>query len=666
MSTGISIDIGYSSELHTRLLEAARRRWRLSRDRFSGRHKAWEISEESAQAFLKLDTKDSQRQQLKDQGSPQYVTIEIPYSYAQMLAAHTYWASVFLSRSPIFQYAGRHGETENSVQAIEALIDYQMTAGTNLVPLYLWLMDVAKYGIGVVGTFWDREEIVSSQIVERPKSFMGLPIPGTKEKVRVSEASLGYLGNRLYNVRPFDFFPDPRVPITRFQDGEFCGRMVEVGWNFIRRRQVSGTYKNVDVLRKTKPRRDRSMRDEGSSLLVLPNRGDNASSEFMTGGQTSTTLMGQYEDKLEYVELLEMYIDLVPEEWGLGASKYPEKWVVVVGNDAVVLHAGPLGCWHNRFPFDIIEYELEAYGLFKRSALEIQKPLNDTLTWLFNSHFHNVRKVLNDQLVVDPSRIEMKDLLDPKPGRIIRLKPDAYGTNAAEAIHQLQINDITRSHLQDAQVVIRLLNFLMGVNENMLGSTQIGGRKTATEVRTAGAFGANRLKIHSEFFSAQGFAPLAAKMIQNSQQYYDIEKQFRIAGPLLQRAQSFINVNQETIAGFYDYVPIDGTMPIDRYAMAALWKDIMTQMAGIPSLMMQYDLGAIFAHVAHLTGIRNLQQFKLEIQPDAALLQQVQMGNVVPLKPGGKGGGSPALITNDGGTQRPAGPAPVAGVGNPS
>lgn len=664
MSTGLSIDISYKSDLHTRLLEAVRRRWRLSRDRMSGRHKAWETSEETAQAYLKLDSKDSQRQQLKEQGAPQYVTIEIPYSYAQMLAAHTYWASVFLGRSPIFQYAGRHGETEDAVQAIEALVDYQMTAGGNLVPLYLWLLDAAKYGLGVLGTFWDREEVVVSQIIEQPKIFMGIPVPGTSQKVRQSQRTLGYLGNRLYNVRPFDFFPDPRVPITRFQDGEFCGRIVEVGWNFVRRREDAGTYKNIDILKRSRPRRDRSMRDDGSPQLVLPNRDDNASTEFTSGGQTSTTLVGQHEDKLEYVELLEMHIDLVPREWGLGSSGFPEKWVVVVGNDAVVLHAGPLGCAHNKFPFDIIEYELEAYGLFKRSALEVQKPLNDTLTWLFNAHMHNVRKTLNNELIVDPSKIEMKDLLDPKAGKIIRLKPDAYGTDPKQAVSQLQVVDITRSHIADSQVVIRLLNFLMGVSENMMGGPTVGGRRTATENRLAAGFGSSRLKISSEFWSAQGWSPLAQKIVQNSQQYYDTERMFRVAGPLLQRAKAFINVDPSAIVGFYDYVPIDGTMPIDRYAMAALWKELMTQMAALPSLMMQYDLGAIFAHVAHLTGIRNLQQFKLGISPDDQLIQQVQMGNVIPLR-GGKGGqpGSPAVITGDGGTSRAAGPSPVAGVG---
>ena len=115
------------------------------------------------------------------------------------------------------------------------------------------------------------------------------------------------------------------------------------------------------------------------------------------------------EDKLDFVSLLEMGVELIPSEWGMGSSNMPEKWMITIGNDAVILRCAPLGCLHNQFPFSVMEYEIEGYSIFKRGMLETMRPLNDVLTWLFNAHFHNVRKVLNDQLIVDPSRLVMKD-----------------------------------------------------------------------------------------------------------------------------------------------------------------------------------------------------------------------------------------------------------------
>ena len=94
LSMGLSIDISYNGELHRKILDAVRRRHRLSRGKFSERHTAWKQSEETALAYLNLDDNDERRKSSRDSGKPQYVTIDIPYSYAQMLAAHTYWTSI--------------------------------------------------------------------------------------------------------------------------------------------------------------------------------------------------------------------------------------------------------------------------------------------------------------------------------------------------------------------------------------------------------------------------------------------------------------------------------------------------------------------------------------------------------------------------------------------
>lgn len=654
---GISIPFGKEKDSkHGKVLDAVKRRWKLSRDKISERYKVWEDMEKKFVAYLPATEADKKRKDSSEKGKPKYVTIEVPYSYAQLLAAHTYWTSVFLGRAPVYQFTGRHGESEHKVQALEAVMDYQLNVGKHMVPLYLWLMDVGKYGVGIVGNYWDKELIHVSNIIEQPKQWMGVPIPGTKEKVRQTAEVTAYMGNKIFNVRPFDWFPDPRVPLSNFQQGEFCGRYVEVGWNYVKRRGAQGLYQNVEELKGTKP--GTWLREGGSAAagqgVTLPNSG--AAGDVNYQGSPSS----MEEDKLDFVALLEMCIELIPSEWGFGSSKMPEKWMFTVANDAVIVRAAPLGCLHNQFPFAIMEYEIEGYGVFKRGMLETLRPLNDVMTWLFNAHFHNVRKVLNDQLVVDPSRLVMKDVTDPEAGRLIRLRPEAYGTPAADAIHQLQVVDITRSHLADSQIVAEMIQRLSGVTDNIMGLVNTGGRKTATEVRTSSTFGINRLKTNAEFFSASGFAPLSQMMVANSQQYYDQQFNFKIAGDLLAQAPKYLQVTPEMIAGFYDFVPVDGTMPIDKFAMAAMWKDLMLGMRQLPSLMLEYDLGAIFGHIAHLSGVKNLQQFKLQVSPDAVLMAQAQQGNVIPM---GGGGGRKSGPGPGGAPPGPSGPRQVPGMG---
>jgi hypothetical protein len=61
---------------------------------------------------------------------------------------------------------------------------------------------------------------------------------------------------------------------------------------------------------------------------------------------------------LDFYGVLEFAWELIPADWGLGSGKVPEKWVFTVGNDAVIIGAQPLGYYHNKFPFQVLEYEI--------------------------------------------------------------------------------------------------------------------------------------------------------------------------------------------------------------------------------------------------------------------------------------------------------------------
>ena len=104
---------------------------------------------------------------------------------------------------------------------------------------------------------------------------------------------------------------------------------------------------------------------------------------------------------------------------------------------------------------------------------------------------------------------------------------------------------------------------------------------------------------------------------------------FKLVGDVALLSPTFAEVTPDQIAGFYDYEPVDGTLPVDRFAQANLWQMIMGQLRYYPQIMMQYDIAKIFAWVAHLAGIKNMSQFR--VVPDQQLLNSAQSGNVVPI-----------------------------------
>jgi hypothetical protein len=627
----------HGGKKHADVLPKIQTRIKRAINAMSERHTQWAKNEEQFLAYLPVKENDSLRKTARTGGTPQFTTLEIPYSYAVLLTAHTYITSVFMSRAPILQISGRHGEAQNAEMAMEALLDYQLNTGGHLVPMYVWTLDSLKYGTGIMGYYWDEESYTVRKSVKQPRKFFGMDIPGTEETVTLEEKVRGYVGTRAYNVRPADFFPDPSFPVSQFQKGEYCGRYIEMAWLDIVDGAARGEYFNVEAL-KTNRKTNSNMRIPGSTQVVLPND---------PNGQQMTT----YDDyDTGVVHLHELYVRLIPADWGLGKSTESEKWVFLLAEDTVIISCKPLGYYHNKFPFEVLESEIDGHSLFTRSMLEVMKPLNDTLTWLLNTHFYNVRKTLNDMMVVDPSRVVMKDMTDPNPGRLIRLKPEAYGSDTRMAVTQLQVTDITRSNISDTQLIQDMIQRSTGVNDSLMGMVN-SGRKTATEVRSSTTFGINRLKTTTEYMSAMGFSPWTQQLVQVTQQLFGDDRKYKIVGDASIWGEKYMNVTPEQIAGFYDFIPVDGTLPVDRFAQVNLWKTLLEQMQKMPQLLEAYDTTKIFAFVAQLAGLKNIEQFRIQIVPNGQMQQQVQAGNSVPMTPDAvEGAGEPNQLPGMGAT----------------
>jgi len=190
----------YGGPLHRKIQEAVQSRLKLSESRMKDRFKIIAQNEELFQAYIPEQDVDALRRTKREtSGIPDYRTIEIPYSYAIAMTAHTYYCSVFLSRSPILQLAGRHGEAETNRVAIESLLSYQMMVGEMILPLFIWLLDPSKAGYGVVGHYWDKEIVRTTSWVSQQPTFLGMPIPGAKPKMVSKEEDVP--GSLRYSIR---------------------------------------------------------------------------------------------------------------------------------------------------------------------------------------------------------------------------------------------------------------------------------------------------------------------------------------------------------------------------------------------------------------------------------------------------------------------------------
>lgn len=633
------VEIPFGSKKHQDVLTYVMDRVYASRNRRSKREEKWRESEDLFTSYVHETDADALRRGKRDsQGIPQYTTVTIPYSYATLMTAHAYWTSVFLSRDPILQVQGMSGEAQTSEMAVESVLQHYIIAGRNLVSYFIWLLDQGKYGEGVIGTCWDIERSFIPEVREVPRTFMGMAIPNTKTREWTSKEVIGYEGLKNFNVRPADFLFDPTVTLQNFQKGEFAGHEAFVPLLKLKDGEAIGKYYNVQHVEG----RIRSQRAQKT----------NGNSSEMPG---TDAYGGLFSNKLtpSGCDLIEITLELSPRELSLANREYLEKWSFTIANDNVIVSAQPQGFYHNEFMYDTLEHEIEGYNVSKRGMMEMLKPLNVTLDWLINAHFYNVRKTLNNEFIYDPSVLVEKDVKAPGPGKLIRVRPDAFGKNVKDSFFQLQTVDVTQGNIKDAMLIIEMMQRLTGVNDSVMGMVN-SGRRSATEIRTSTSMAVNRLKTQCEYYSAMGFGPHTSRAIKTSQQMLQGRpgRFYRMVGNQAEGAGQFLMVGPDDIAGQYDYLPVDGTMPIDRSAQATVFTQMLQQMAQIPPVAQAYDWVKLFGYAAQMQGVRNLQQFKVQVVPDAQAAAGAAAGNLVPMSQMGGGmpmGAGPDNVNNGAG-----------------
>lgn len=92
-----------------------------------------------------------------------------------------------------------------------------------------------------------------------------------------------------------------------------------------------------------------------------------------------------------------------------------------------------------------------------------------------------------------------------------------------------------------------------------------------------------------------------------------------------------VNITPMNITGDFIFPVHDGSLPLDKVALFDIWQVALQFAAGNPQIAQTYDIPRIFEYVARLGGAENIAQFKIQPQPDAAVAQQVQQGNLIPV-----------------------------------
>jgi hypothetical protein len=622
---GKEMDLRPGSDMHNKLLTLVMQKTQGSQTVLERRFSGWKDIDRTLTAYMESDKGELD---VVNQDNRKPTTMVVPVSYATMETLLTYMVAAF-GEDPTFRYEGAGPEDTLGGILLELTIAQQCRRSKVLLDLHTMWRDSFAYGFGVGAVDYiniHAYKTVKTEINEFD-NLTGKDVP-TGNFASSRQRVTMYSGNTLHAIDPYMCLPDPDVPIHRVQDGEFFGYVDSTNLMSLLdvERSSDGAYFNVKYLK------------EGNGKSKYNRRSSTGREQRQGTGDDAPTIT-------KPVDIINMYIKLIPKDYGLGPSEYPEKWLISVAGDKFIVRAQPLGLDHDQFPISVVAPDYDGHSITPISRLETVYELQKTMDWLFKSHIANVRKAINDMLVVDPQLVNIFDLERPKPGKLIRLRRQAWGRGVKDAVMQLGVADVTRGHIADTGYITQIIRETTGAQDAVSGIRRhTSERVSAAEAQQTARGALSRLEKSARIAGMQAHQDIAYQMAFNTQQLMSDETFAKIIGEWGSvLAKDFgkdvstgrIPVSPKDIDIRFDVVPHDGSIP--HSGDPNMWIQLFQVIAGNPLLAQQIDLVRVFKYGARMAGAKNLDDFimkgNVQVMPDEQVAQQVQQGNLTPMPP---------------------------------
>ena len=611
------LDLRPSSDLHKSLKNHILARAREAAGIMSNRFDSWNKVDQTLNTYI---ASDADEDKVIDADARKPISIVFPYSYAILETLLSYMFAAFV-QEPILRYEGVAPEDTMGAILLEKLIDLHCNKTKVPLALHTFFRDSFAYGISVGAPGWTVER--GMKPVEHETGFtnwMGQFKSTGRE--REFEEGILFEGNNLENIDPYKYLPDPNTPIHKPQEAEFQGWVDNTNlMDLLSEERYDEDMFNVRYLKKLNGRKTSIYKDDNSHRTIK------------TGGSSVSV----NNDVTNPVDVIYMYIKIIPKEWKLGSSEYPEKWLFGLAADEVIIKAKPVGLYHDKYPIITGAPDFDGYTATPLSRIEALYGLQHTLDWLFNSHIQNVRKAINDVLIVDPYSVNINDLKDPKPGKLIRLRRPAWGKGVKGAVEQLQVNDITRGNVADSALLVEWMQKIGATDNPMMGSLRTGGpdRLTSAEFQGTSAGAINRLERVAKVIGLQSMQDLGYFFGFHTQQLMSEEVYIKSIGRWERELKAEYGPKGVMTKPFdiminYDVKVRDGSIPGGNFSQ--VWMQMFQALLTAPQFTTTFDIVRIFKHIARNTGAKNVDEFiKVEVRSDEQVSNDVQSGNIRPL-----------------------------------
>jgi hypothetical protein len=571
----------YSESLRE-LADLCRQHMKDARSAMSDRYSSWDKQHD---IYRQQRTADKEDRRSFDQGKP--VKMVVPLSFAQINTLVSFFKMLFTQNARFFELSPVSMNDHVLREVAETLLQRDLDQSNWSVVLDQFLLDVCKYGLGILQTSWVKDVVEVLEDVETV-SEQGAEFSKTK----VVEVT-AFEGNRVFNVSPYKFFPDHRWPTRDFQQGEYCAIVEEHTRYALAAMEERQEIAGLDYTKNLTGRGDYNM----DKMKLLTDLGD-------TRQQSKNCVISVIQ------------IKIVPSRYflsngdPLGPERTPVLFVVWLANDDRIIKLERVGAAHQRFTYEAGELFPDIQEKNNAGLAELINDLQELVGWFINSRVSAVSKTIDNWLAVDPRGVDMNTV--EARSRVIMLKQGA--TQGVEKyIKQLAVQDTTTRHMDDAATLIQLMQTVTGVNENAMGQYN-GGRRSATEARAVIQGASGRMRNLAVLLYSSVIAPLGRQLLLNQRQGISQVEFVKAVGEENAPVYETFHKKVSELIGSYDLFVFDGTSPSEKTFLAQSLQELLTIVLTNPMAAAQFNLDPVkmIKEIYELRGIPGLPRFAFE------------------------------------------------------
>lgn len=551
-----------------------------------------------------------------------------PIVVSQVDSYVAYLAEVFLSGSPLFPVVSTPAKLRYAEQ-LETLIDDHATLGGYARQLLLFLRNGVKYNICALEAEWDSLQqfnVVTAHLSETGKKL---------------ETADRYI-TRLRSLDMYNTFWDMTVaPGDVSAEGDYAGYIDRLSRTKLARliekfKRQGDVYNAPDAL-------SFGQVPAGTKYYVRPQISDYTSASTKEGDFWDNYF--EPGKKASYggpsCELATLYVRIVPADFGIitPGSSHMQVWQVRILNGALLLSARRVVSAYDHLPILFGQPLEDGMDYQTQSVAEMQIPIQEAAATMYNVRFSAARRAVSDRALYDPTRISPKDVNSQTAAPKIPVKVNPLNKDSLQGAYMQIPFDLrgTETAFQDVASLVEFSKQLSGINAPRQGQFQ-KGNKSVTEWQDTMGGSDGRMRLAALCLEHQVFIWLKFMLVLNIYQFGEN------ATVVSQRTGETLDIDiAELRQQVLSFRIADGYTPKSKLASTDMLVNGMTLLMNSPALQQSYGpmLPSMFAHMMQLGGVRGLDQYAPETQPQAGPQQQSPLGLPAEVLPPDQGMGAP-------------------------